>query len=60
MAVTLNPDYADAWNNRGIALDNLSRYSESVTSYDMAVNINPDYTDAWNNRGVAWIISKIF
>ena len=47
------PDYAEAWYNRGIALDKDRQYREAVESYDRAVAIRPDYIMAWNNRGIA-------
>jgi tetratricopeptide (TPR) repeat protein len=52
-AIAINPDYVDAWHNRGNALFRLNRKKEAVASYDKAIAINPDYVDAWNNRGVA-------
>ena len=30
-AIKINPDYADAWNNKGTALGNLGRYEEAIT-----------------------------
>jgi len=53
-AVFIRPGYADAWNNRGVALENLGQYSEAVSSYDKAVTLQPGYADAWFNRGVAF------
>ena len=52
-AVKIDPNYADAWNNKGIALHNLRRYKEDIECYDMAIKINPNYADAWNNKGVS-------
>jgi tetratricopeptide (TPR) repeat protein len=39
--------------NQGVALGNLGRLEEAITSYDKAVEIKPDYYDAWNSRGNA-------
>jgi tetratricopeptide (TPR) repeat protein len=51
--VKIDPNYADAWNNKGIALHNMRRYKEAIECYDMAIKINPNYADAWNNKGVS-------
>jgi Flp pilus assembly protein TadD len=32
-ALEIKPDYHEAWNNRGIALDNLGRLEEAIASY---------------------------
>ena len=52
-AIEINPDFSEAWYNRGIALTELGRYTDAVTSYDKAVEINPDFPEAWYNRGIA-------
>jgi tetratricopeptide (TPR) repeat protein len=41
----------NAWNGRGISLDDLGRYEEAISSYDRAISINPDNHQIWNNRG---------
>jgi tetratricopeptide (TPR) repeat protein len=50
-AVALAPDFAEAWNNRGIAQRNLGRFAEALASFERALAIRPDYAMAWNNRG---------
>ena len=52
-AIALKPDYAEAFNNRGIALRQLKRFDEALASYDKAIALKPDYADAFNNRGIA-------
>ncbi|MDZ7953469.1 tetratricopeptide repeat protein [Nostoc sp. DedQUE09] len=51
-AVKIQPDYHQAWYNRGIALGNLGLYKLAISSYDEAVKIKPNYHDAWYNRGI--------
>ena len=51
-AIELKPDFADAWNNRGVALDKLGRHEEALEAFDKAIELKPDYSDAWNNSGV--------
>lgn len=50
-AVRIQPDYHQAWYNRGIALGNLRRYEAAIASYEQALKIKPDFHEAWNNRG---------
>ncbi len=52
-AIKIDPNYADAWNNKGIALRNLGKYDEAIECYDRAIKIEPNYADAWNNKGVS-------
>ena len=39
--------------NKGVALDNLGRYEEAITSYDKALAINSTDLDSLYNKGVA-------
>ncbi|MBU7586053.1 MAG: tetratricopeptide repeat protein [Nostoc sp. TH1S01] len=52
-ALSIQPDYHFAWNNRGNALRNLGRNEDALASYDKALSIQPDYHQAWYNRGNA-------
>lgn len=36
-----DPYDAKAWNNKGIALDDLGRKEEAIKCYDKALEINP-------------------
>ena len=42
MALKINPNYAEAYNNRGNVLTILKRREEAMKSYDKALKINPD------------------
>ena len=52
-AIQLNPNYADAYNNRGVAKHNLQDYSGAIADYNKAIQLKPDYADVYNNRGNA-------
>ena len=52
-AIEINPNNADFYSNRGIALKELKRLDEAVASYDRAIRIKPDFAEAHNNRGNA-------
>ncbi len=54
-ALEFKPDDHAAWNNRGIALDNLGRREDAIASYDKALKLKPDDHAAWNNRGLALV-----
>jgi predicted O-linked N-acetylglucosamine transferase (SPINDLY family) len=51
--VQIRPDYAEAWNNRGITLRSRGRPAEALESYERALQIRPDYAEVYHNRGVA-------
>lgn len=52
-AVEVNPDYADAYNNRGVTLQELNRLEEAIASFDKSIELKPDYAEANSNRGLA-------
>ena len=52
-AIEIKPDYADAWINRGVALDKLDKDTEAVYSFDRAIAIEPDNVKAQKNREIA-------
>jgi len=49
-ALSLTPDFADALNSRGLALQGLERYDEALASYDKALSVYPDCVEALSNR----------
>jgi predicted O-linked N-acetylglucosamine transferase (SPINDLY family) len=53
LAIAIDPNAAQTWNNRGNALQELKRPQEALDSFDRAVALQPEYVEAWNNRGNA-------
>jgi len=49
----IDPQFAQAWFNKGSALSILSRYDEAIKAYDEGLKINPQNAMAWNNKGSA-------
>ncbi|MGL5063405.1 MAG: tetratricopeptide repeat protein [Microcoleus sp.] len=50
-AIRLNPNYAKAYNKRGIIRGrNLKDYPAAKADFDRAIEINPNYSDAYYNR----------
>jgi len=43
---------SEYWNNKGMALFNLSRYDEALQYFDKAIDLEPDNAEYWNNMGV--------
>jgi len=52
-ALAINPDHAELHYNRGLALSNLKRPGDALTSYERAIELKPDYAEAHNNLGNA-------
>ena len=52
-AIRIDPDYADAHFNKGLALSALGQKEEAIKCYDEAIRINPDDGDAYYNKGTA-------
>ena len=53
-AIKLNPNYAEAYNNRGIAHITRGRegdYDQAIRDLSQAVELNPNYAEAYFNRG---------
>ncbi len=51
-AISLKPDYADAYQNRGVAKADLGQRDMAIVDYDKAIQLQPDYALAYTNRGI--------
>jgi len=49
----IDDKYVDAWNNKGITLQNLGKNEEAIRCYDKALEIDPKDVDAWYNKGLS-------
>jgi tetratricopeptide (TPR) repeat protein len=54
-ALNINPRFADAYNNRGLARADKGNYDRSIADYNSALEINPRYALAYYNRGGVWV-----
>ena len=52
-AIALNPEYANAYYNRGNAYNSKGEYDRAIADYDKAIALNPDDAIAYSNRGLA-------
>jgi len=48
----LDPRNADAWNNKGNSLNNLSRYEEAIFCFDKALELDPRCILAWFSKAL--------
>ncbi|MCX8522300.1 MAG: tetratricopeptide repeat protein, partial [Rhodoferax sp.] len=53
-AIALDPDYLDAYGNKGVALQGLNRFAEALLCYDHVIAAKPDYAHAHCNRGIVF------
>ncbi|MDB9313308.1 tetratricopeptide repeat protein [Spirulina sp. CS-785/01] len=50
-AISLKPDYAEAWINQSVALWLLERNAEALAATRNALDLNPQSSRAWFNQG---------
>ena len=52
-ALSIKPDYAEAYNNIGNALKDQDKMKEAIEAFTKALSIKPDYAEPFNNMGNA-------
>jgi superkiller protein 3 len=57
-AITLGPNNALTWMNRGLALNSLGRHQEALASFDKVLALDPNWSSAWDMRGWALLLLK--
>ena len=50
-SLEINPGYAQAHNNLGIAYQKLNKASYAIDSYEKAISLKNDFAEAYNNLG---------
>lgn len=50
-AIKQNPNFIQAYNNRGNAYRDLKQYQKALNDYDKAISLNPKFVKAYSNRG---------
>ena len=50
----MNPQDADAYNNRGTAYRDKGELNTAIQDYDTAIELNPQDANAYYNRGIAY------
>ena len=54
-AIALNPRFAAAYQNRGIAYSRRGQYDEAIEDFNAALSIRPSFMEAYSSRGFAYI-----
>ena len=52
-SISLKPDYADAYYNKGYALYYLDKLDEAIEAYRISISLKPDNAEVYSNMGVA-------
>ena len=52
-AITIKPDYREAYNNRGMVLADNYEYEAAIVEFTKAIEIDSDYWYAYNNRAMS-------
>ena len=52
-AITIKPDYAEAYYNMGNALNDQGKLDNAIGAYNKAISHKPNYPNAYNNMGTA-------
>jgi len=53
-AIELDPNFIDAYINRGNSYQNLKQYKKAIENYDQAIKLDPKFAFAYNNRGYSF------
>ena len=59
-AIKINPDYEDAYKDRGFAKEKIEDYKGAISDYTKAIKINPENGDAFHGRGYSKEMLKDF
>lgn len=51
-AITLDPGYVSALNEKANYLDLIEQYDEALACYDAALRIDPGMAEVWFNKGL--------
>ena len=57
-AIEINPNDANAYNNRGFAYGMIGNLDQAIEDYNKAIEINPKLAEAYHDRGVAYFGKK--
>ncbi|MCX6675440.1 MAG: tetratricopeptide repeat protein [Methanothrix sp.] len=55
-AIMLDPNYADAWNNKGATLNAQGKYDEAIEAYDGAIRLDPKLAEA---KAISTVFSSV-
>ncbi len=55
-AIELAPDFAEAYNARGIAYVQKNELNQAIADFDKAIELDPELAKAYNNRGYTYYL----
>jgi len=55
-AISIKPDYAGAYNNRGIARHEQKQLDEAIADFDKAISMKPDYAEPYWNKALTLLL----
>jgi tetratricopeptide (TPR) repeat protein len=58
LAIRIDPQFIDAWVEKGYAHFHLGEYSVAISSYNRAIEIDVENGPAWNLKGLAYYKMK--
>jgi tetratricopeptide (TPR) repeat protein len=58
LAIRIDPQFVDAWVEKGYAHFHLAEYSVAISSYNRAIEIDVEHSSAWNLKGLAYYKMK--
>jgi tetratricopeptide (TPR) repeat protein len=53
-AIEVNPKYAKAYYNRGLAYGKSGQHIIAISDLNKAIEVNPKFAEAYKDRGVAY------
>ena len=53
LSIKINNNFADSFNNRGIALAEIEKHSEALNDYNQAIKLKPSFFSANLNKAIA-------
>jgi len=55
-ALEIQPDYYQAWFNRGVDLAKLGNHQEAIASFDKVISFQPGDVVAWYNKACCYAL----
>ncbi len=53
-AIEINPNFAEAYMEKGNALNGIKKFDSAIKNYEKAIKINPNYSHAYYNKGLVF------
>jgi len=53
-AISIDPEYAAAYFDRGIAFQGIGDYDRAIADYTQAIDLDPEYASSYYHRGVVY------